>query len=238
GSAQAHQRACPSCAAFARRLHVFDEDVANELCVPVPEGLADRVLLHAQRHTDSHARDRAMPLGRLRAALGGLGRAAIGSLQRFPARVVPVALAATLLLGVGFASIYALTLQEERVALAVIAHVAQEETDEVATKTAADAPAAVPSAVLAASGVRLPGNFHEVRYLGRCGPPSHTGEHIVMQSPFGRASLVLMSGEAAHFRIVRFDNGRFAVMAPARVGSLAVVAASEQAAVQIAGLML
>ena len=52
GEATAHQRECPLCDAFARRIDAREERVAATLAVPVPEGLADRVLLrvhHGQR---------------------------------------------------------------------------------------------------------------------------------------------------------------------------------------------
>jgi hypothetical protein len=46
--AQAHARDCQSCAAFARSVDDGERDLQRALAVPVPEGLADRVLLRAR----------------------------------------------------------------------------------------------------------------------------------------------------------------------------------------------
>ena len=46
--AQAHANGCASCAAFARSVDDGERDLESALGVPVPEGLADRVLLRAR----------------------------------------------------------------------------------------------------------------------------------------------------------------------------------------------
>src|SRR5712691_6248359 len=44
--AQAHAAQCAACATFARSIDEAERDVERALATPVPEGLADRVLLH------------------------------------------------------------------------------------------------------------------------------------------------------------------------------------------------
>lgn len=232
--AEAHQRECPACAAFVERLGAFEERLQSELRVPVPDGLAERVLFDIQRQATNHQHGQAAAADQLRALAGKIGRVAAGLTQLSWGWRTRFAFAVTLVLGLGIASFYGLNVHENGTALAVIAHVVHEEPDELAIQPLANPPAPV----LAASGVRLPVDFRDIRYLGRCGPPNRTGEHIVMQTQFGKASLILMPGESARFQVVQFDDGMVAVVKPARVGSLAVVAASKQAAVQIANSLL
>lgn len=235
--AEAHQRECPACAAFVERLGAFEESLQTELQVPVPDGLTERVLLHMQRYVEGQ-HWRASAADRLRALAGKIGRAAAGLTHLPWGWRMGFAFAATLVLGLGIASFYALTLEQHGLAIAEVAHdahVMQEMLDEPAVQSASD-PAALPR-LLTASGVRLPSDFRDIRYVGPCGPPARTGEHIVMQTQFGKASLVLMPGESASVQVVQFDDGTVAAVKPARVGSLAVVADSKQAAVQIADML-
>jgi hypothetical protein len=236
--AEAHQRECLACAAFVERLGAFEESLQTELQVPVPDGLAERVLLHMQRHVAGRQHWRAAAADRLRALAGKIGCAA-GGLTHLPwGWSTGFAFAATLVLGLGIASFYALTLEQHGLAIAEVAHdahVMQEMLDEPAVQSTSD-PAALPR-LLAVSGVRLPSDFRDIRYVGPCGPPDRTGEHIVMQTQFGKASLVLMPRESASVQVVQFDDGMVAAVKPARVGSLAVVADSKQAAVHIADML-
>lgn len=47
--AQVHAAGCPACAAFAREADETEQALERALSVPVPEGLADRVILHARK---------------------------------------------------------------------------------------------------------------------------------------------------------------------------------------------
>jgi len=48
-AAQAHASECPACAAFAREVDENEQALDRALAVPVPEGLADRILFRARR---------------------------------------------------------------------------------------------------------------------------------------------------------------------------------------------
>jgi hypothetical protein len=229
----AHLRECPACAAFAESLDALEETLGTELRVPVPDGLADRVLLRLRQRTP-YPRTQPSTAEQLRAVASRIS-GAVGLLGASWGRRAGLAVAAMLVLGMSIVFFQASPIHDEGLAIADIAyaaHVMQEQIQDLEGAPEAD-PVALPK-VLAASGVRLPSDFREVRYLGRCGPPDHSGEHIMMQAQSVTASLVLMPNESARFRIVQFDDGRTVVVAPAPVGSLAVVADSRQAAVQIA----
>ena len=236
--AEAHLRKCPACAAFMERLATFEETLEREVRIPVPDGLADRVLLQVRQQTD-YAHAQSSTIKRLHAAAGKISRTTVGLISLSWGWRISLALAATLILGIGVALFHPSSMRDEGLAIADIAHVvhvAQERIQDLDVAPPGD-PGALPR-VLAASGVRLPSDFQEVRYLGRCGPADRSGQHIVMQTQSGMASLVLMPGESARFRIVQFDDGRTAVVGPAPLGSLAVVADSKGAAVQIAERLL
>lgn len=47
--ARAHAGSCSGCAAFAREVDETEADLDRALQVPVPEGLADRIIFHARR---------------------------------------------------------------------------------------------------------------------------------------------------------------------------------------------
>ncbi|MGH8172776.1 MAG: DUF3379 family protein, partial [Rhodanobacteraceae bacterium] len=45
-AARAHLETCPRCRDAYARAHAFEGRLSQALSVPVPEGLADRILLH------------------------------------------------------------------------------------------------------------------------------------------------------------------------------------------------
>lgn len=271
--AQEHRRSCAACAAFAEEQQMLEEKLHAELRVPVPEGLADRVLLHIQGGP-SRSHETANTAGRLRVGGGArLGAGAGARLDVLAARVAAMisrapserastsrlslsmllgrltrarspraawtlrlVATASLVAGLAIASLYLVALQEDRLTIAVIAHVMHDEPFELAGHTAED-PAAL-AKVLATSQVHLPSGLRKVSYLGRCGPPNRSGEHIVMQTALGKASLVLMPGRASIFGVSTLNDGMVAVLMPAPVGSLVVVADSKEKAMEIAQLLL
>jgi hypothetical protein len=235
--AQQHLSGCPGCAAFVEKLAAFEETLEREVRIPIPDGLADRVLLQVRQQADALPAP-SSALERMRAAARRITHAVgLTELSRGPQMFV--AFAAAVILAIGTVLFYPSLIQDEGLAIAEIAHdahVMQERLEDLGDVPATD-PGALES-VLAASGIRLPSDFREIRYVGPCGPADRTGQHIVMQTPSGMASLVLMPGESARFRIVQFDDGRTAVVAPAAVGSWAVVADSRETAVQLAARLL
>ena len=228
---EAHLRGCAACAAFAARLVAHDEKVETELRVPVPDGLADGVLFRVRRE-DGVRR----VAGWMRGALAGnraqesMEAESRGGARQAIGRRVFIAAAALAPVAVG--SWLLLRRSDEDLAREVIAHVMHDEPGELALHPDGD-PAALPR-VLAACALVLPPDFLAVRYLARCGPPDHSGEHLVLQTPSAKVSLVLMPGYTAARRVVVTVGGAVAVLTPARVGSLAVVAPDEQTALRVA----
>jgi len=107
-------------------------------------------------------------------------------------------------------------------ARAALAHV-EEEPDtlrarqQVSTQSIAEA--------LATIGARLVGDIGDVTYLGTCVLPGGEGEHLVVSSPHGRYSLILMPRQAQSRNSA--EQGLHAAIAkPAARGSYAIVASA------------
>lgn len=197
-----HEAACPACARFYLDLRQQEEALYQALSITVPDGLADRILLGAQ--------------------------------PRFLARFTPVgvwlpALAATLVLALGLTFMLPRGMSPETLAAGVIDHVIHE--PEV---LAADEP--IPQVKLARAFERGGGEFLrepgeagiQASYAGRCPlPGGGTGEHIVLKTPQGKVTLILMPGKPVTDALRLFKAGLAVSVLPAGEGSLALVAESD-----------
>ena len=129
------------------------------------------------------------------------------------------ALAAGMLLGV---ALTVLTLQlrgNTGLAGAALAHV--EEEPMALTKHQQVSRAQLATA-LASVGAQLKGDIGEVTYLDTCPMPGGKGQHIVVSSPYGRYSLILMP-EASKGRKQAKDGMHAAIAKPTKRGTYAVV---------------
>ena len=116
--------------------------------------------------------------------------------------------------------------------LALIEHVHSEEPKELARGRVGD-PAMLAAAIQTA-GIELPGDF-EVRYLGRCPMDGWTAEHVVIRSPSGEATLLLLPEESMATRVSLSTGGLDALVGPAVRGSYALVARSPDELNRVAG---
>ncbi|MBI2313103.1 MAG: DUF3379 family protein [Betaproteobacteria bacterium] len=202
--AAGHRAECPGCAEFAARIAEMERELDAAARVPVPDGLADRILL-------SHR----------------LGR---------PARRTWLALAASLVLAVGIAFLAPSLVGSDDLARAAIAHVLDDEDHEFATAKPTDL--ALRTRVLGRLGIALPGSLGQVRYEGACPFSGGTAYHLVVDTAYGKATLLLMPGNPLASRMVTSTRGLSAVAAPAGQGSIAVIASSRSAANNIERLLL
>ena len=202
---RAHVRECARCAALAARLAAQDERIETAARIDVPDGLADRVLLRVR----------------------GGGDALVAPPRIMTRRVAVFALAAA---PVAVGSWLLLRRSDDALARAVLEHVVQDEPAELAAHPQGN-PDALPGA-LASCGVQLPPQF-DARYVGRCGPPERSSDHLVMNTPMGRVSVILMPAHAMARRATARARGAVTVLTPARIGSFAVVAADEETALRV-----
>lgn len=193
-----YEAACPACARFYLDLRRQEEVLYQALSIPVPDGLADRVLLRTRPRV----------------------------IERFgPLRVWLPALAATLALALGLVFMAPRGMGPETLAAGVIAHV-RHEPDVLAAEER------VPMARLARAFDRGGGKLLEApfqaSYAGRCPlPGGGTGEHIVLDTPQGKVTLILMPSKPVSAALRLFKDGLTVSVLPAGAGSLALVAESD-----------
>lgn len=213
---RAHMARCAACAEFARSIVEDDEALERALLVPVPEGLADRVLL---RH--------------------GL---------RSPHRWRKLALAASLVIAVGTGLyFYEMSRQPDEIAsapqpganlhaLMAISYVLDREPRLLKENHTGD-PKAM-HAALSRLGLSLPPDLGNVRYLGTSVlPDGAAGEHIVLQTPYGHVTLMLMPEEFLASRVVVADRHLLALATPRRRGCFILIADSAQTLKRIEAML-
>lgn len=196
-----HEASCPSCAHFYRELRMQEEALFEAMNVPVPDGLADRVLLRQTRGW----RERV--------------------LMRFaaPALAASLVLAAVLGLVLQF---QADALTPEMLAAGIVEHIEEEPTALLAEQ---HVPLAKLVAVVKRSGGELGAPPGETSYVNYCPlPGGGMGEHLVFNTPHGKLTLILMpSKRISH--AVRLDKGNLTVsLMPAGKGSLALVSENRE----------
>lgn len=151
-AARAHLESCPRCRDAYARAHAFEGRLSQALSVPVPEGLADRILLH--QLTGERQRRR----------------------TGFRYGWVALAAAASLALVVG------LVVRQRTAAASmpdlVVAHVTGEEKGALALRT--PLPSGEVQSAFADRGIRLASVPDDVSYVAECPVGGHPTVHMVM----------------------------------------------------------
>ena len=223
---QAHLECCARCAEFAQSVAHDEAAIEQAMLVPVPEGLAERVLL---RH-----------------GIRGPSRWSTLALTAS----LPFALAASLLVAVGvaFYSHEAPRQSDEIVsaqlpganqhAVAAISYVLDHEPRLLKENRARDPQ--VMRAALSELGLSLPANLGSVRYLGNgVLPDGSRGEHIVLQTPYGHVTLILMPDHQFFAsRVTVSDRNLQALAASRRGGCYVLVADSAQTLKRVEEMLL
>jgi hypothetical protein len=160
-----------------------------------------------------------------------------------------LALAASLLVAVGVA-FYSLEAprQDDQIvsaqlagakqhAVAAISYVLDHEPQLLKENRAGDPK--VMRAALSELGLSLPANLGSVRYLGKSVlPDGTTGEHIVLQTPYGHVTLILMPDQFFASRVAVSDRNLQALVAPRRQGCYLLVADSAQTLKRVEAMLL
>lgn len=184
----AHLSECDACRQLAARL-VRDEALLQEaIAVPVPEQLAERILLRHHLHSQRFAQ---------RSVVSWIKSTLQSLAQLSQSKSMGFALAASMVLAVALG----VSLQANRSpsdwSEVVLAHVISEENGQVKP----DALAAPDLAnVLHSYGLNLAGRLGTVKYVGYCSLPGGRGVHAVVDTPnLGQVTLVLPPpGTRAH----------------------------------------
>jgi len=203
-----HVRACAACERLAKEMESFEDSIHDAVLVAVPDGLAARVLL---RHK-----------------------------VRQPAPFGVWALAASLVLALGLALQFhggfyeeenqtapAIARGEHHAAVAAISYVLDYEPQLLEENRTGD-PEEMRQA-LGQLGLKLPADAIAVRYLGKCPVvPDGTGEHIVLRTAAGQATLILVPRRPVGSREVITHRDRTAIVSPARAGGYILISDSQK----------
>ena len=159
----AHRDSCADCAGFAKRLLAFESRLAAALRVDLPA---------------SGAPSNVVPL---------LPRKAAGAPQRW------LAVAASVLVGVGLAAVLWLGSAESTLAADVVQHMAHEPTSWA--QTDARVPDAELAGVLKDAHVRLLPDMNRVSYAMSCSFRKHHVPHLVVQTDKGPVTVMVLAHE-------------------------------------------
>ncbi len=204
-----HMEQCVTCAALAKEMDDFEAKIHEAATVPVPEALAERILL---RHKTVR------PTVRFGFSYGGWALAA--------SLVAVIAVAFHFKEGTHDEQpqvVAAETLGSNHPAVAAINYVLDNEPKLLKENRTGDM--AVLLSALDKMKVRLPTDGTTVRYLGKCPVPNGEGDHVVMQTPYGHVSLILVPDQLFASSVVVADRNMLALSAPTRSrhGSLILV---------------
>lgn len=173
-AAQAHLESCALCQAFARRADKMEAAVADALSVPIPEGLAERIILRARK--------------------GQVVRPSLMNWQATNWRVFALAASVVLTIAVSI-TVLGLPRQGEtnQLAMAVAAH-AVDEPNEIRTHHSADISQF--GLILANFGGAMQQPLGQVQYIHFCPIEGFgMGWHVSYKTPEGMVTLLLIPGE-------------------------------------------
>ncbi len=221
-----HAALCPPCAKYAEKLEQFENRLrrsAVDCCGDVPGDLADRIIAQHTLPPSAPPPRKSLFAALLDKLRGGAGGPGVWFAPTMGA------MAMTLVLGV--AGLIALNLSDEPSPLArsLIAHVISEpgvfELDE-------DVPENAVQLAFAQLGGRLEGSLGNVRHLGTCLLEGKLVHHLLVETPDGQATLMLVPGQAVSAD-ARNHQGFSASIIPLPKGSLGIVTRSEEEAQRV-----
>jgi hypothetical protein len=201
----AHLESCPECSRVAGRLVDLDARISDAALVPVPEALADRVLLGRSRH------------------------------RRWPYAAAAAVLFASVSLG--FAAPYLWesfgngpleAVGPSHPAVAAIAMVVEQQPAYLDEARGIDLSAMEEG--LKKLGLSLKKEGVRVDYAGKCYLPETECDHLVLETPDGHVSVILVPDYPVGSRVLIADRRMTALMSPAGQGGYIVVAGSPKVA--------
>ena len=210
---------CAACATLAREMENFEAKIHEAILVPVPDGLAARVLLRQQVKREG-TRLRMWALAASVVLVLGLGLVFLREGTEPQDGVMTAA-----------------ALGDNHPAVAAISYVLDHEPQLLKENRAGD-PTVMREALMQL-GLALPAKGITVRYLGKCPvPPGGTGEHVVLQTAFGHVTLILVPSQPFASRAVVAYRDRTAIASPARAGGYILVADSLNAIRQLEKMLM
>lgn len=201
-----HLRSCPACGAFARQLDAFERDLCDVVTLPVPDGLAEQIILGLRRP------------------------------QRFGRSHLAMAATVMLTLIASFAFVLAPDRNSERdhVVDALAAHVASE--PEILRDRGSIEPAKLVAAFSQYGGI-LEESVGVVRHVDRCVILGVMAHHIVIQTDYGPATLILLPKTRTSTKRPLLRDGFAIAVMPLQSGSLGILTDTADRASKVESLI-
>lgn len=211
-----HMAQCASCANLAREVANFESRVEEAALVPVPDALAERVLRQHQIRRSTRYQSWALAAS-LVAALG------VG-IYFYPSPVAEED------------GVYAaMSLGTNHPAVKAITHVLDDEPRMLEEKRSVDTMAM--RAAFTRLGLNVPAGGTTALYFDKCPMMGGAGDHIVLQTPFGRVTLILVP-DHPFSRVVVADRQMAALAAPAPAGGYILIGDSAQVVTRLEKMLL
>lgn len=145
-----------------------------------------------------------------------------------------LALAASLLVAVAIA-FFAAAPGNDPVALAGIDFVMYEEAQAIADAKPTDVQ--VLAGVAREMGVSLSEQLGEIHYVGTCPFAGTTAHHVLVKTPLGKVTLLLVPDRPLGSRVVATAHGMQAAIVPVKAGSVAIIGGSGRSVVRTETLL-
>lgn len=201
-----HNANCEECTRLAAELAALDRKILKATRLPIPEGLAERVVLAQSRPARWHV----------------AAAAAAAILLISSATLLPVVFERD------EPTVAADAVGPAHPALAAIAMVIDQEPKRLKESHSMD-PVLIEER-LKRLGLVLKKHDISVQYVGTCEIAGQDCDHLVLVTPEGHVSVVLMAHEHASSRVLVADRRMAALLSPAPSGAYIVVAESPKAA--------
>jgi len=191
---------------FVKQQQSFQQKLVQTLTISPPENLSDRVIL-AQQLSQHQSQQKQKRHRKWRNWLGG-------------------SIAASIIMFFSLSLILPETLDSATLAQDVINHVHE---DTHALNVDMDVPKTNIDTMLASYGGKLNGPIGQVSFLGHCIIGGHTGIHMVLKTPQGLVTVLLLPTQTIDSPASLNDIQLSGILYPSQKGSIAII--SEQAEV-------
>lgn len=186
---------------FVDEQKTFQQSLLDTLNIATPDNLSERIILSQQLSQHKHQQKK-----KHRQQLRNWF---IGST------------AASLLIALSIYLFTPATMDSSQLAQNVISHV---HNDTHALDVRMDVPKSSIDTMLASYGGRLNGPIGKVSFLGRCIVGSATGIHLVLNTPQGLVTVILLPSQAISQPSTLADSHYHGILYPSEKGSIAIIA--------------
>jgi hypothetical protein len=194
----AHLESCPACQAIAKNQIGLSQQLAQAVQIPVPEGLASRILLRQNLSEQTRTRQR---------------------------KVRMYALAASVILAVSV-TVGMITLHTPQTLDVVALNHVKAELKHLSDKN--DIQLASVNSLLHGFNMQLRAVPGKVNYVGACAIRKINGVHMIVQGDAGPVTILFMPGEYAKQRQPFNDSRFSGVILPTPNGSIAIIGEAKE----------